>query len=114
MITHISAVLRPSVPTGNGFCMYIRRSCIDEVGTFDEAAFPRGYGEENDFCMRALHRGWRNIVDDRTIVYHRRSASFGEDKSGLIKQAASILNEKYPEYKMLTKVFEGKQFACNS
>ena len=110
MITQASAMILPSVPTGNGFCMYIRRSCIDEVGTFDEAAFPRGYGEENDFCMRAVHRGWRNIVDDRTIVYHRRSASFGEDKSELIKRAASILNERYPEYKMLTKVFEGKQF----
>jgi GT2 family glycosyltransferase/glycosyltransferase involved in cell wall biosynthesis len=110
MITQTAAMLRPTVPTGNGFCMYVRRSSIDEVGMLDEAAFPRGYGEENDFCMRAVHRGWRNIVDDRTIVYHRRSASFGDDKSALLKQAAFILNDRYPEYKMLIKVFEGEQF----
>ena len=27
--------------------------------------------------MRALNAGWSNVVDDATIVFHRRSASFG-------------------------------------
>jgi len=40
----------PALPTGNGFCMYIRRAVVDAVGVLDEAAFPHGYGEENDFC----------------------------------------------------------------
>ena len=64
----------PSGPTGNGFCMYMRRTCIDEIGVFDTEAFPRGYGEENDFCMRALHQGWTNVVDDSNYVFH----AFGE------------------------------------
>src|SRR5690348_14101894 len=46
----------PELPTGNAFCMYIRRSVIDAVGALDEAAFPQGYGEENDFCQRAAAR----------------------------------------------------------
>src|SRR3546814_11876110 len=46
------------VPTGNGFCLYIKRDLIDAIGLFDEASFPEGYGEENDFCMRALAAGW--------------------------------------------------------
>ncbi|HKE48591.1 MAG TPA: glycosyltransferase, partial [Rhodanobacteraceae bacterium] len=29
----------PELPTGNGFCMYVRRSAIDAIGVFDEAAF---------------------------------------------------------------------------
>ena len=42
--------------------MYIRRDCLDAVGPFDEAAFGRGYGEENDFCLRASHLGWRHVT----------------------------------------------------
>src|SRR3546814_16309874 len=51
------------VPTGNGFCMYIRRAMLEDVGLFDEQAFPVGYGEENDLCMRAIDAGWHHLVD---------------------------------------------------
>jgi GT2 family glycosyltransferase len=44
-------------PTGVGFCMYMRRAAIDEVGGLDERHFGRGYGEENDWCQRALRKG---------------------------------------------------------
>ncbi|MEI2419548.1 glycosyltransferase, partial [Arthrospira platensis SPKY2] len=85
----------PTVPTGNGFCMYIRRSCIDDVGLFDENAFPRGYCEENDFCMRARKLGWKNIMDDRTYIFHDRNKSFGETKTDLIQAGRSIIDERY-------------------
>lgn len=42
------------LPTAVGFCMYIPRACLQETGYFDEETFGRGYGEENDFCLRAL------------------------------------------------------------
>ena len=42
--------------------MSIRRDCLNEVGMFDEALFARGDGEENDFCLRAVKRGWRNVL----------------------------------------------------
>ncbi|MDR8439764.1 glycosyl transferase, partial [Acinetobacter baumannii] len=32
------------IPTGVGFCMYIRRDCLNQVGYFDEETFGRGYG----------------------------------------------------------------------
>ena len=97
--------LYPTVPTGNGFCMYIRRSCIDEVGKLDEKAFPRGYGEENDFCMRARKKGWRNIIDDRTYVFHDRSKSFGDSKNDLMLAGRKIVDNRYPDYKKAISVF---------
>lgn len=88
----------PTVPTGNGFCMFIQRKCLNEIGALDVEAFPRGYGEENDFCMRARKNGWRNIIDDRTYVFHDRSKSFGGEKSELIKVGRKVIDERYPDY----------------
>lgn len=86
------------VPTGNGFCLYVRRDLIEHIGTFDEETFPRGYGEENDFCMRALKAGWKNLISPYAYVFHQRTASFGAEKGELIKAAMSIVQERYPDY----------------
>jgi GT2 family glycosyltransferase len=88
----------PTVPTGHGFCLYLRRDCLDETGGLDEAAFPRGYGEENDLCLRARGLGWTHVLDDRTLVFHKRSASFKEAQSELILRARETLDSRYPEY----------------
>lgn len=98
LVSHISLRSYPTTPTGNGFCMYVRRDCLDETGPLDAQAFPRGYGEENDFCMRAGRLGWTHIIDDATLIYHVRSASFGEEKHELMKQGRKIIDERYPEY----------------
>src|SRR5690348_14711749 len=39
----------PDLPTGVGFCLYLRRRLIDAIGVFDPV-FGLGYGEENDLC----------------------------------------------------------------
>ncbi|EKO3733366.1 glycosyltransferase [Vibrio metschnikovii] len=95
----------PTVPTGNGFCMYIRRACINSIGPLDAEAFPRGYGEENDFCMRARDNGWRNIIDDRTYVFHDRSKSFGGQKDELIKAGRAVIDQRYPDFKKSISIF---------
>ena len=98
---------RMSVPTGHGFCMFIRREALDELGLLDEKHFPRGYGEENDFCMRAIKAGYRNVVDDRVIVHHAVSASFGDSRETLMKEGQRQLAQLHPEYTRLTTVFRG-------
>lgn len=95
----------PVVPTGNGFCMFVNRSCIDEVGGLDAEAFPRGYGEENDFCMRAGRVGWTHLIDDCTYVFHDRSKSFGDSKADLLAAGRQVLDSRYPEYKTAIRVF---------
>ncbi|MEY2856913.1 MAG: hypothetical protein RLZZ74_1225, partial [Cyanobacteriota bacterium] len=105
MIHQQSSLIYPETPTGSGFCLYIRHELMRDIGLFDEEAFPRGYGEENDFCMRGLRAGWRHIVDDRTLVYHVRSASFQGEKTALYKPGREVVDRRYPEYKALVTNF---------
>jgi GT2 family glycosyltransferase/glycosyltransferase involved in cell wall biosynthesis len=91
------------VPTGSGFCLYVRREVFDRIGLFDEEAFPRGYGEENDFCMRALKAGFRHVISPYAYVYHVRSASFGAEKEKLIKGAVETVMRRHPDYVPLVK-----------
>ncbi|MCP9835633.1 glycoside hydrolase family 99-like domain-containing protein [Cyanobium sp. La Preciosa 7G6] len=97
------ACVPPKVPTGSGFCMLIRRDVIRKCGLFDCIAFPRGYGEENDFCMRALKAGWINLVSPWSFVYHVRSASFKGEKVALVKAGVDMVTKRYPEYASLVK-----------
>ncbi len=92
------------IPTGNGFCMYIRRSVIDTVGVFDEV-FERGYGEENDFCMRALKKGFTNVLSNNLFVYHRGNTSFGDEKIALSKRHRAIIDQRHPNYTDLVRSF---------
>jgi GT2 family glycosyltransferase/glycosyltransferase involved in cell wall biosynthesis len=91
------------VPTGNGFCMYIARQALDTLGHFDAEAFPRGYGEENDLCMRALRAGWIHLLDPRTFVHHVREASFGDERPELMRAGRARINSRYPEFTKLIR-----------
>jgi len=88
----------PRVPTGNGFCLYITREALDAVGLFDVEHFPRGYGEENDFCMRASAEKFIHLIDDATFIYHKRSASFGEKKTAIMAKSMVMIKRLHPQY----------------
>lgn len=105
LIMQESRRVLPSTPTAHGFCMYVRRDMLEDVGLFDEQAFHRGYGEENDLSMRAGGRGWRHVVDDATLVYHKQAASFGTERDERIKAARRVIDERYPEYTAAVRAF---------
>lgn len=86
------------VPTGVGFCMYIRRDCLAQVGLFDTENFGKGYGEENDFCQRAAEAGWRNLHLLDTFVLHTGGVSFGDTKSPRERAAMETLRRLHPRY----------------
>lgn len=94
-----------TAPTGNGFCMYIRAEVIDRVGLFDEGLFSRGYGEENDFCMRAMMAGFENVVCLDTWIYHAAHASFGDSGRKLQARGLARLRALYPDYWGMTRIF---------
>ena len=84
------------LPTAVGFCMCIRRACLDQVGLFDAERFGRGYGEENDFCMRAAGAGWRNVLAGDVFVYHEGAVSFSGERLALTETAGKTLASSIP------------------
>jgi GT2 family glycosyltransferase len=87
------------VPTGVGFCMGVNRTLVDKIGFFDEEAFGKGYGEENDWCQRAIEAGYTNLLVPNLFVYHKHGGSFSaEEKAKLLKTNALKLLEKHPTY----------------
>lgn len=86
------------IPTGIGFCMYIRRDALDDIGLFDEANFGKGYGEENDFCMRTLKAGWCHLHALDVFAWHKGSVSFGESQPERVTKALQVLHQLHPDY----------------
>jgi GT2 family glycosyltransferase/glycosyltransferase involved in cell wall biosynthesis len=93
------------IPVGVGFCLYVRRSCIEEVGLFDEISYDRGYGEENDFCLRARHLGWRHVAATNLFVRHTGGRSYGAMKRPLMSRNSRVLNARHPGYDALIARF---------
>ena len=88
----------PELPTAVGFCMFLRRAALEAIGDFDRDTFGRGYGEENDFCLRAAGHGWRNVLCDDAYVAHRGGASFGPEGHAPGGENLARLNARYPGY----------------
>jgi GT2 family glycosyltransferase len=105
-VRSLSLRRRPETPTAIGYCMYLRRSAIDRVGLFDEKAFGRGYGEENDWCCRALEQGFLNLLDDATFIYHAEAASFSlAEKAQQVDAHLAVVKQRYPYYQELIDAF---------
>lgn len=61
-------------------CLAVRRALYLEVGGLDEnlkVAF-----NDVDFCLRLSEAGYRNVWTPFAVLYHRESASRGDDLSG--------------------------------
>jgi GT2 family glycosyltransferase len=89
------------IPTAVGFCFYIRRDCLNEIGLFDESSFGMGYGEENDFSLRASKNGWVNLLAGDTFVYHEGAVSFSIDSDKKKELALKTLIQLHPDYESI-------------
>jgi len=86
----------PRLPFVNGFCFMIKRQLIETIGYMDEQNFPIGYGEENDYCIRAADAGFDLAIADDVYVFHAKSKSFGHDRrKELSKLGSDKLKEKH-------------------
>jgi GT2 family glycosyltransferase len=90
--------VRAEIPVGVGFCLYLRRDCLEEVGTFDAEVFGDGYGEETDFCMRARSLGWSHRLAADVFVYHAGGVSFGPRRAALLSRSQRLVNLRHPGY----------------
>ena len=69
-----------------------------------------GYGEENDFCLRAKNIGYYTVLADNTFVFHTGGASFKETGHLSKNQITNLENEKklvlkHPEFPGLVQKF---------
>lgn len=91
-------------PVAHGFCLLTKRSVIKKYGFFDEV-YGKGYGEENDFCMR-IRKKYKCAVANRAYVFHFKARSFTEEKRNkLVEQNEKILIHRYPNYYNLVNQF---------
>lgn len=80
-------------PTGVGFCMAMNKKTIKEIGGLDEI-FEKGYAEENDWCQRAIKRGYINTIAPNLFVWHKHGGSFNnKEKQDLLKSHLKILKK---------------------
>lgn len=93
-------------PTGVGFCMGMNRKAIDEIGILDYETFDRGFGEENEWCQRAIKKGYRNVQVENLFIYHKHGGSFqSEEKKRLIEDHMDRLIKKFPNYNYQVSAF---------
>ncbi len=94
------------MPTGVGFCMGINWDVWKNIGSFDEDRFGKGYGEENDWCMRAISAGFLNLMVPNLFVYHKHGGSFpSQEKQKLMKENWEKLIGLHPGYPSLVQKF---------
>ena len=98
LLARDSARLYPWMPFLNGFCLLIKRQVLDSVGYFDEECFGAGYGEENDYALRARSQGWQMRLADDADVYHAQSKSYStEARRQLSERAFAVLVQKHSQ-----------------
>ena len=90
LINQTRKPLFPDMPVLNGFCLAIHSKVINEIGYFDEANFGAGYGEENDYCLRARKAGYRLILADNLYVFHAQSKSYSHERRKILGDKAGI------------------------
>lgn len=100
----------PKIPFVNGFCFMIKREVINKIGYMDDENFPVGYGEENDYCIRALDAGYELAIADDVYIFHAKSKSFGhERRKELSDQGTKTLRNKHSLEKYTSLVEEVKK-----
>ncbi|MEP7340663.1 MAG: class I SAM-dependent methyltransferase [Acidobacteriota bacterium] len=86
----------PRLPFLHGFCLAIKRSLVKKIGVFDEQTFGAGFGEENDYSLRARHAGFELAVADDVYIYHHHSRSHSQDRrKKLSEQADRARHDKH-------------------
>ena len=109
IIAKHSLKLRPEIPTSVGFCMFLKRDVLKTIGVFD-TSYGMGYGEENDWCMRARRAGYRHYLADDCFMYHEgqvsmRAAGHVQKGQTTDPRNEAMLSARFPEYQPLIEAY---------
>lgn len=79
------------------FCVMLRRSVYEKVGSLDES-FGLGFFEDDDYCRRVEQAGWHLACAEDVFVHHHLSASFnkmGKGREVLLEKNRKIYEAKW-------------------
>jgi GT2 family glycosyltransferase/glycosyltransferase involved in cell wall biosynthesis len=116
LVDRYSPRLWPKMPLLNGFCLLLKRSLIEQVGYFDEEQFGDGYGEEDDYVLRARKAGWDCALADDVYVYHSQSQSYSSERrkeqyeiagKNLVEKHGDAIVQDGVEYCLNDRVLDG-------
>ncbi|MGQ9569633.1 MAG: glycosyltransferase [Thermodesulfovibrionales bacterium] len=72
-----------------GLCMLFRRELIDKIGLLDETLGDEGF-EYDDFCLRAVIEGYKNLIAGDVFIFHDGVRSFKKNKKVFKKKWSGI------------------------
>jgi glycosyltransferase involved in cell wall biosynthesis len=109
IVSDLASAPAIDIPVAVGFCMLISRPALDAIGGFDKV-FGKGYGEEEDWSLRAREAGFANRLAVRAFVFHEGGVSMSA--AGVLEKGktthdsnAAILEQRYPERRELIDDF---------
>lgn len=92
----------PKVPLLSGFCLLVDRAAFDQVGGLDCEAFPHGYWEVQDLCLKLTDNGYESVVADNVYVHHEGGGSITESRrENLITTGLRRLYDRYSGLRVL-------------
>jgi GT2 family glycosyltransferase/glycosyltransferase involved in cell wall biosynthesis len=85
-----------AIPAAMGFCMYVRRDALRQVGAFETAGSQDGYATAADFCRRASAAGWQHRLACDTFVFREGSAGFRGKAETPARAAKHPISQTHP------------------
>jgi glycosyltransferase involved in cell wall biosynthesis len=96
--------------------MLLSREAITKIGVFDDVNFKVGYGEENDWCWRAINNGFVNVVATNVYISHQHGVSFSkiQNLSSIRSHNLKALTYKHPNYFTDVAKYDSKNNLSNT
>ncbi|MGL6209390.1 MAG: glycosyltransferase [Paracoccaceae bacterium] len=93
----------PATALVHGFCVLVDRKKFDDLGGLDDGLFPEGYGEFQDFSLRALDAGLELRIADDCFVGHAQGGSISSTRRATLSiEARRKLYQRYTALRYLS------------
>jgi len=103
LVAELSECRYPSIHTGLGFCLLIKREVFDCIGIFDENR-EVAQRQKNDFFMRGNKEGYKAVCCDDAFVYHYGKKSSADLPDREVYDMQAVKNEENPLSYLCTKL----------
>ncbi len=104
-----NAGMAVEIPLSFGPCVYIRRRCLNAVGTFQDAVAGTVGSGEAEYSLRATEAGYRHLLAADVFV---GCQSETEPAQQVAADASAELDRKYPHYRAARADLAHRDPAC--